>query len=148
MQITKILIRFARRILFGDKAHFLLNEYLNKQNRRITSSKSYFWCLCIERIIGLRFFKNEAGHRVTVNGSKIVKINPEYFLQGYTKSLVYAEKQVVENWASRLVFFWISLGIFCIIKCLFTKNSVRTTFFKHRTRYNPLKFIHLDLIYD
>ncbi|GFW95852.1 DUF4817 domain-containing protein [Trichonephila clavipes] len=116
----------------GVEAHFWLNGYVNKQNCRIWSEanpqvyvdtplhpdKLTVWCtLWAGGIIGPYFFKNDEGHNVTVN---------DYFLWGYVKSLVYADKpqtpdhlednirrvmadirpqileKVIENWMSRL----------------------------------------------
>ncbi|GFW50352.1 hypothetical protein TNCV_2886581 [Trichonephila clavipes] len=70
---------FHKRILFSDKAHFWLNGYVNKQNCRIWSEAK---CMSKHRYIqknllfgalyGLVefFFKNEEGHKVTVNGDR------------------------------------------------------------------------------
>ncbi|GFS81021.1 hypothetical protein TNCV_1223141 [Trichonephila clavipes] len=75
---------FHKRILFSDEAHFWLNGYVNKQNCRIWSEanpqvyvetplhpeKLTVWCA-----FGLveTFFKNDEGHKVTVNGNEILK---------------------------------------------------------------------------
>ncbi|GFW73602.1 hypothetical protein TNCV_1540571 [Trichonephila clavipes] len=99
-------------------------------------------------IIGPYFFKNDEGHNVTVNGDWyramitnffIPELNnhdvqEEYFLWGYVKSLVYADKpqtldhlednirrviadirpqmleKVIENWTSRLDYIRASRG--------------------------------------
>ncbi|GFW82758.1 putative transposable element [Trichonephila clavipes] len=199
-----------RRILFCDEAHFWLNGYVNKQNCRIWSEanpqvyvetplhpeKLTVWCaLWAGRIIGPYFFKNDEGHKVTVNGDRyramitnlfipelnnhdvqelwfqqdgatchaaratidllkdmfgdrlISRFGPvnwpprscdltplDYFLWGYVKSLVYADKpqtldylednirrviadirpqmleNVIENWTSRLNYIRASRG--------------------------------------
>ena len=67
-----------------NEANFWLNGYVNKKNSRIWSDynpqpivetplntqKVTVWCaLWAEGIIGPYFFKNEAGHNVTVNGA-------------------------------------------------------------------------------
>ncbi|GFU49754.1 hypothetical protein TNCV_2930351 [Trichonephila clavipes] len=77
---------FHKRILFSDKAHFLLNDYVNKQNCRIWSEanpqvyvetplhpeKLTVWCaLWAGGIIGPYFFKNDEGHNVTANGDRL-----------------------------------------------------------------------------
>ncbi|GFU98708.1 uncharacterized protein TNCV_112281 [Trichonephila clavipes] len=111
---------FHKRILFSDEAHFWLNGYVNKQNCRIWS---------------------EANPQVYVE----TPLHPEkltvwcalwadYFLWGYVKSLVYADKpqtldhledntrrviadirpqmleKVIENWTSRLDYIRASRG--------------------------------------
>ncbi|GFX22838.1 hypothetical protein TNCV_2605801 [Trichonephila clavipes] len=143
------MVHFHKRILFSDEAHFWLNGYVNKQNCRIWSEanpqvyvetplppeKLTIWCaLWAGGIIGPYFFKNDEGHNVTVNGDRPVNWPPrscdltplDYFLWGYVKSLVYADKpqtldhlednihrviadirpqmleKVIENWTSRL----------------------------------------------
>ncbi|GFS77410.1 transposable element Tc3 transposase [Trichonephila clavipes] len=195
---------FHKRILFSDEAHFWLNGYVNKQNRRV---KLIHKCMSKHRYIqknwlfgalyGLveSFFKNDEGHNVTVNGDRyramitnffipelnnndvqelwfqqdgatchtaratidllkdtfgdrlISRFGPvnrpprscdltplDYFLWGYVKSLVYADKpqtldhlednirrviadirpqmleKVIENWTSRLDYIRASLG--------------------------------------
>ncbi|GFW47802.1 hypothetical protein TNCV_2829901 [Trichonephila clavipes] len=111
---------FHKRILFSDEVHFWLNGYVNKQNCRIWS---------------------EANPQVYVE----TPLHPEkltvwcalwadYFLWGYVKSLVYADKpqtldhlednirrviadmrpqmleKVIENWTSRLDYIRASRG--------------------------------------
>ncbi|GFV75761.1 DUF4817 domain-containing protein [Trichonephila clavipes] len=76
---------FHKRILFSDEAHFWLNGYINKQNRRIWTEanpqvyvetplhpeKLTVWCaLWAGGIIGPYFFKNDEGHNVIVNGDR------------------------------------------------------------------------------
>ncbi|GFW34199.1 uncharacterized protein TNCV_384151 [Trichonephila clavipes] len=109
------------------------------------------WCaLWAGGIIGPYFFKNDEGHNVTVNGDHdrlISRFGPvnwpprscdltplDYFLWGYVKSLVYADKpqtldhlednirrviadirpqmleKVIENWTSRLGYIRASRG--------------------------------------
>ncbi|GFW79382.1 uncharacterized protein TNCV_2477891 [Trichonephila clavipes] len=141
---------FHKRILFSDEAHFWLNGYVNKQNCRICSEanpqvyvetplhpeKPTVWCaLWAGGIIGPYFFKNDEGHNVTVNGDRSCDLTPlDYFLWGYVKSLVYADKpqtldhlednirrviadirpqmleKVIENWTSRLDYIRASRG--------------------------------------
>ncbi|GFU26578.1 hypothetical protein TNCV_1837081 [Trichonephila clavipes] len=141
---------FHKRILFSDKVHFWMNGYVNKQNCRIWSEanpqvyvetplhpeKLSFWCaLWAGGIIGPYFFKNDECHNVTVNGDRFCDLTPlDYFLWGYVKSLVYADKpqtldllednicrfiadirpqmleKVIENWASRLDYIRASCG--------------------------------------
>ncbi|GFU59839.1 uncharacterized protein TNCV_4726071 [Trichonephila clavipes] len=100
---------FHKRILFSDEAHFWLNGYVNKQNCRIWS---------------------EANPQVPQRDSTPL----DYFLWGYVKSLVYADKpqkldhlednirrviadirpqileKVIENWTSRLDYIGASRG--------------------------------------
>ncbi|GFT73513.1 putative transposable element [Trichonephila clavipes] len=82
---------FHKRILFSDEAHFWLNSYVNKQNCRIWSEanpqvyvetplhpeKLTVWCL-----YGLveSFFKNDAGHNVTVNGDRYRAMITNFFI--------------------------------------------------------------------
>ncbi|GFY04016.1 DUF4817 domain-containing protein [Trichonephila clavipes] len=76
---------FHKRVLFSDEALFWLNGYVNKQNCRIWSEanpqvyvetplhpeKLTVWCaLWAGGIIGPYFFKNDEGHKVTVNGDR------------------------------------------------------------------------------
>ncbi|GFV31877.1 hypothetical protein TNCV_172151 [Trichonephila clavipes] len=98
--------------------------------------KLTFWCaLCAGGIIAPYFFKNDEGHNVTVNGDRSCDLTPlDYFLWGYVKSLVYADKpqtpdhlednirrfiadirpqmleKVIENWTSRLDYIRASRG--------------------------------------
>ncbi|GFX17390.1 transposable element Tc3 transposase [Trichonephila clavipes] len=149
------MVNFHKRILFSDEAHFWLNGYVNKQNCRIWSEanpqvyvetplhpeKLTVWCaLWAGGIIGPYFFKNDEGHNVTVNGRvnwppRSCDLTPlDYFLWGYVKSLVYADKpqtldhlegnirrviadirpqmleKVIENWTSRLDYIRASRG--------------------------------------
>ncbi|GFX46908.1 uncharacterized protein TNCV_4040521 [Trichonephila clavipes] len=106
---------FHKQILFSDEAHFWLNGYVNKQNCRIWS---------------------EANPQVPVNWPpRSCDLTPlDYFLWGYVKSLVYADKaqtldhlednirrviadirpqmleKVIENWTSRLDYIRASRG--------------------------------------
>ncbi|GFW53342.1 transposable element Tc3 transposase [Trichonephila clavipes] len=67
------MVDFDKRILFSEEAHFWLNGYVNKQNCRIWS---------------------EANPQVPVNWpSRSRDLTPlDYFLWGYVKSLVDADK--------------------------------------------------------
>ncbi|GFU76245.1 putative transposable element [Trichonephila clavipes] len=86
---------FHKRILFSDEAHFWLNGYLNKQNCRIWSEanpqeyvetplhpeKLTVWCaLWAAGIIGPYFFKNDEGHKVTVNGDRYRSMITNFFI--------------------------------------------------------------------
>ncbi|GFV69922.1 hypothetical protein TNCV_1982891 [Trichonephila clavipes] len=125
--------------------------YVNKQNCRIwvklihkcmskhryIQKKLTVWCaLWAGGIISPYFFKNDEGHNVTVNdGDRSCDLTPlDYFLWGYVKSLVYADKpqkpdylednirrviadirpqmleKVIENWTSRLDYIRASRG--------------------------------------
>ncbi|GFU24963.1 hypothetical protein TNCV_340051 [Trichonephila clavipes] len=107
---------FHKRILFSDEAHFWLNGYVNKQNCRIWSEanpqvyvetplhpeKLTVWCALWAGLVE-SFFKNDEGHNVSQ--CLISRFGPvnwpprswdltplDYFLLGYVKSLVYADK--------------------------------------------------------
>ncbi|GFU16263.1 putative transposable element [Trichonephila clavipes] len=86
---------FHKRILFSDEAHFWLNGYVNKQSCRIWSEanpqvyvettlhpeKLIVWCaLWAGGIIGPYFFKNDAGHNVTVNGDRYRAMITNFFI--------------------------------------------------------------------
>ncbi|GFV64849.1 putative transposable element, partial [Trichonephila clavipes] len=86
---------FHKRILLSDEAHFWLNDYVNKQNRRIWSEanpqeyvetplhpeKLTVWCaLWAGGIIGPYFFKNDEGHNVTVNGDRYRAMITNFFI--------------------------------------------------------------------
>ncbi|GFX67399.1 putative transposable element [Trichonephila clavipes] len=86
---------FHKRILFSDEAHFWLNGYVNKQNCHIWSEanphvyietplhpeKLTVWCaLWSALIIGPYFFKNNAGHNVTVNGDRYRVMITNFFI--------------------------------------------------------------------
>ncbi|GFW31609.1 uncharacterized protein TNCV_4682821 [Trichonephila clavipes] len=77
-----------------DEAHFWLNGYVNKQNCRIWSEanpqvyvetplhpeKLTVWCaLWAGGIIGPYFFKNDEGHKVTVNGDRYRAMITNFF---------------------------------------------------------------------
>ncbi|GFX60977.1 uncharacterized protein TNCV_2366551 [Trichonephila clavipes] len=141
----------------NDEAHFWLNGYVNKQNCHLWSEanpqvyvetplhpeKLTVWCaIWAGGITGPYFFKNDEGHNVTVNGFGPVNWPPrssdltplDYFLWGYVKSLVYADKpqtldhlddnirrviadirpqmleKVIESWTSRLDYIRASRG--------------------------------------
>ncbi|GFT13246.1 uncharacterized protein TNCV_4077031 [Trichonephila clavipes] len=104
------MVDFHKRILFSDEAHFWLNDYVNKQNCRIWSEAN-------------------------PQSPRFCDLTPlDYFLWGYVKSLVYADKpqtldhlednirrvianiqpqmleKVIENWTSRLDYIRASRG--------------------------------------
>ncbi|GFV60265.1 uncharacterized protein TNCV_4590911 [Trichonephila clavipes] len=107
---------FHKRILFSDEAHFWLNGYVNKQNCRIWSEanpqvyvetplhpeKLTVWCaLWAGGIIGPYFdlLKDTFGDRLISRFGPVnwpprsCDLTPlDYFLWGYVKSLVYADK--------------------------------------------------------
>ncbi|GFV14823.1 transposable element Tc3 transposase [Trichonephila clavipes] len=144
---------FHKRILFSDEAHFWLNGYVNKQNCRIWSeanpqvyvetplhpeklTKLWFQqddATCHTARATIDLLKDTFGDRLisrfgTVNWPpRSCDLTPlDYFLWGYVKSLVYADKpqtldhlednirrviadirpqileKVIENWTSRL----------------------------------------------
>ncbi|GFU91347.1 DUF4817 domain-containing protein [Trichonephila clavipes] len=129
------------------------------------SEKPTVWCtLWAGGIIGPYFFKNAEGHNVTVNGDRdrlISRFGPvnwpprsceltplDYFLWGYVKSLVYADKpqtldhlednirrviadirpqmleKVIENWNSRLDYIRASRGS-PMSEIIFKNNATR-----------------------
>ncbi|GFX37496.1 DUF4817 domain-containing protein [Trichonephila clavipes] len=90
-----IVPNFHKRILFSDEAHFWLNGYVNKQNCHIWSEanpqvyvetplhpeKLTVWCaLWAGGIIGPYFFKNDEGHKVTVNGHRYRAMITNFFI--------------------------------------------------------------------
>ncbi|GFY24891.1 uncharacterized protein TNCV_2690821 [Trichonephila clavipes] len=152
---------FHKRILFSDEAHFWLNGYVNKQNCRIWSEANpqvYVETpLHPEKLTELWFQKDGATchtARATIDllkdtfGDRLISrfgpvnwpprscdLTPlDYFLWGYVKSLVYADKpqtldhlednirrviadirpqmleKVIENWTSRLDYIRASRG--------------------------------------
>ncbi|GFX32815.1 histone-lysine N-methyltransferase SETMAR [Trichonephila clavipes] len=152
---------FHKRILFSDEAHFWLNGYVNKQNCRIWSeanSQVYVETpLHPEKLTELWFQQDGATchtARATIDllkdtfGDRLISrfgpvnwpprscdLTPlDYFLWGYVKSLVYADKpqtldhlednicrviadirpqmleKVIENWTSRLDYIRASRG--------------------------------------
>ncbi|GFV71263.1 DUF4817 domain-containing protein [Trichonephila clavipes] len=141
---------FHKRILFSDEAHFWLNSYVNKQNCRIWSEanpqvyvetplhpeKLTVWCaLWAGGIIGPYFFKNDDIVTPVNWPPRSCDLTPlDYFLWGYVKSLVYADKpqtldhlednirhviadirpqmleKVIGNWTSRLDYIRASRG--------------------------------------
>ncbi|GFX12100.1 transposable element Tc3 transposase [Trichonephila clavipes] len=143
------------RILFSDEAHFWLNGYVNKQNCRIWSEanpqayvetplhpeKLTVWCALRAARAIIDLLKDTFGDRLIsrfgpVNWPpKSCDLTPiDYFLWGYVKSLVYADKpqtldhlednirrvtanirsqileKVIENWMSRLDYIRASRG--------------------------------------
>ncbi|GFU81790.1 transposable element Tcb1 transposase [Trichonephila clavipes] len=152
---------FHKRILFSDEAHFWLNGYVNKQNCHIWSEANpqvYVETpLHPEKLAELWFQQDGATchtARATINllkdtfGDRLISrfgpvnwpprscdLTPlDYFLWGYVKSLVYADKpqtldhlednirsvmadirpqmleKVIENWTSRLDYIRASRG--------------------------------------
>ncbi|GFX18390.1 putative transposable element [Trichonephila clavipes] len=153
---------FHKRILFSNEAHFWLNGYVNKQNCRIWSEtnpqvyvetplhpeKLTVWCaLWAGGIIGPYFFKIDEG---LISRSGPVNWPPsscdltplDYFLWGYVKSLVYADKpqtldhlednirrviadirpqmleKVIENWTSDWTTSEPAVAVVCQKSCL------------------------------
>ena len=81
--------------MFSDEAHFWLNEYVNKQNSRIWDEKKLkelhdlpfhpekttVWCgLWGAGIIGLYFFKIDAGENGSVNGDRYRAMITDYLI--------------------------------------------------------------------
>ncbi|GFU73219.1 pogo transposable element with KRAB domain [Trichonephila clavipes] len=142
---------FHKRILFSDEAHFWLNGYVNKQNCRIWSEanpqvyietplhpeKLTVWCALwaggIIARVTIDLLKDTFGDRLISRFGPVnwpprsCDLTPlDYFLWGYVKSLVHADKpqtldhlednirrviadirpqmleKVIENWTSRL----------------------------------------------
>ncbi|GFU01350.1 DUF4817 domain-containing protein [Trichonephila clavipes] len=146
---------FHKRILFSDEAHFWLNGSVNKQNCRIWSEanpqvyvetplhpeKLTVWCALWAARAAIDLLKDTFGDRLI---SRFGPVNwpprscdltqLDYFLWGYVKSLVYADKpqtldhlednirrvianirpqmleKVIENWTSRLDYIRASRG--------------------------------------
>ncbi|GFW51848.1 uncharacterized protein TNCV_1187801 [Trichonephila clavipes] len=146
---------FHKRILFSDEAHFWLNGYVNKQNCCIWSEanpqvyvetplhpeKLTIWCALWAARATIDLLKDTFGDRLI---SRFGPVNwpprscdlipLDYFLWGYVKSLVYADKaqtldhlednirrviadirpqmleKVIENWTSRLDYIRASHG--------------------------------------
>ncbi|GFX98754.1 uncharacterized protein TNCV_1503311 [Trichonephila clavipes] len=138
---------FHKRILFSDETHFWLNGYVNKQNCRIWSEpnpqvfvktplhpeKLTVWCALWAG--GILFQKRCRPQRPVNWPPRSCDLTPlDYFLWGYVKSLVYADKpqtldhlednirrviadirpqmleKVIENWTSRLDYIRASRG--------------------------------------
>ncbi|GFU88533.1 uncharacterized protein TNCV_4442101 [Trichonephila clavipes] len=139
---------FHKRILFSDEAHFWMNGYVNKQNGRIWSEANpqELWfqqdgatCNTVRATIDL--LKDTFGERLISRFGPVnwpprsCDLTPlDYFLWGYVKSLVYADKpqtldhlednirrviadirpqmleKVIENWTSRLDYIRASRG--------------------------------------
>ncbi|GFU01883.1 transposable element Tc3 transposase [Trichonephila clavipes] len=143
---------FHKRFLFSDEAHFWLNGYVNKQNCRIWSEdnpqvyvetplhpeKLTLWfqqdgATCHTARATIDLLKDTFGDRLISRFGPVnwpprsCDLTPlDYFLWGYVKSLVYADKpqtldhlednirrviadirpqmleKVIENWTSRL----------------------------------------------
>ncbi|GFT25197.1 putative transposable element [Trichonephila clavipes] len=146
---------FYKRILFSDEVHFWLNGYVNKQNCRIWSEanpqvyvetplhqeKLTAWCALWAARATIDLLKDTFGdHLISRFGhvnwpARSCDLTPlDYFLWGYVKSLVYADKpqtldhlednirrviadirpqmleKVIENWTSRLDYIRASRG--------------------------------------
>ncbi|GFY26286.1 putative transposase [Trichonephila clavipes] len=150
---------FHKRVLFSDEAHFWLSGHVNKQNCRIWSEanpqvyvetplhpeKLTVWCaLWAGGIIAratIDLLKDTFGDRLISRFGPVnwpprsCDLTPlDYFLWGYVKSLVYADKpqtldplednirrviadirpqmleKVIENWTSRLDYIRASRG--------------------------------------
>ncbi|GFV68051.1 uncharacterized protein TNCV_1873331 [Trichonephila clavipes] len=133
---------FHKRILFSDETHFWLNGYVNKQNCRIWSvwfQQDGATCHTARATIDL--LKDTFGNRLISRFGPVnwpprsCDLTPlDYFLWGYVKSLVYADKpqtldhlednirrviadirpqmleKVIENWTSRLDYIRASHG--------------------------------------
>ncbi|GFU98025.1 histone-lysine N-methyltransferase SETMAR [Trichonephila clavipes] len=152
---------FHKRILFSDEAHFWLNGYVNKQNCRIWSEANpqvyvktplhpekltELWfqqdgATCHTALATIDLLKGTFGDRLISRFGPVnwpprsCDITPlDYFLWGYVKSLVFADKpqtlnhlednirrviadirpqmleKVIENWTSRLDYIRASRG--------------------------------------
>ncbi|GFX33678.1 uncharacterized protein TNCV_1933451 [Trichonephila clavipes] len=98
---------FHKRILFSDEAHFWLNGYVNKQSCRIWSEanpQSELWfqqdgATCHTARAAIDLLKDTFGDRLISRFGPVDRpprscdLTPlDYFLWGYVKSLVYADK--------------------------------------------------------
>ncbi|GFV52000.1 uncharacterized protein TNCV_1323531 [Trichonephila clavipes] len=97
---------FHKRILFSDEAHFWLNGYFNKQNCSICSEANPQVAVVPTRRRNMshrschnRFLNDTLGDRPNFTfwtcelASRSIDLIPlDYFLWGYVKSLVYADK--------------------------------------------------------
>ncbi|GFX02520.1 DUF4817 domain-containing protein [Trichonephila clavipes] len=150
---------FHKRILFSDEAHFWLNGYVNKQNCHIWSEANpqvyvetpldpekltvlcALWAGGIIACATIDLLKDTFGDRLISRFGPVnwpprsCDVTPlDYFLWGYVKSLVYADKpqtldhlednirrviadirpqmleKVIENWTSRLDYIRASRG--------------------------------------
>ncbi|GFV77458.1 DUF4817 domain-containing protein [Trichonephila clavipes] len=139
---------FYKRILFSDEALFWLNGYVNKQNCRIRSEANpqELWfqqdgATCHTARATIDLLKDTLGDRLISRFGpanwppRSCDLTPlDYFLWGYVKSLVYADKpqtldhlednlrrviadirpqmleKVIENWTSRLDYIRASRG--------------------------------------
>ncbi|GFT28512.1 DUF4817 domain-containing protein [Trichonephila clavipes] len=149
------MVDFHKRILFSDEAHFWLNGYVNKQNCRIWSEanpqvyvetplhpeKLTVWCALWAARATIDLLKYTFDDRLISRFGPVnwpprsCDLTPlDYFLWGYVKSLVYADKpqtldhlednirrviadirpqmleKVIENWTSRLDYIRASRG--------------------------------------
>ncbi|GFS51303.1 uncharacterized protein TNCV_3533542 [Trichonephila clavipes] len=94
---------FNKRILFSDEAHFWLNGYVNKQNCRIWSEANPQFqqdgATCHTARATIDLLKDTLGDRLISRFGPMnwpprsCDLTPlDYFLWGYVKSLVYADK--------------------------------------------------------
>ncbi|GFU11923.1 uncharacterized protein TNCV_1483921 [Trichonephila clavipes] len=93
---------FHKRILFSDEAHFRLNGYVNKQNCRIWSEGAVVATrprTCHTARATIDLLKDTLGDRLISRFGPVnwpprsCNLTPlNYFLWGYVKSLVYADK--------------------------------------------------------
>ncbi|GFU78959.1 transposable element Tc3 transposase [Trichonephila clavipes] len=156
------MVDFHKRILFSDEAHFWLNGYVNKQNCRIWSEANpqvyvetplhpekltvccALWAdgsTCHKARATIDLLKDTFGDRLISRFGPVnwpprsCDLTPlDYFLRGYVKSLVYADKpqtldhlednirrviadiraqmleKVIENWTFRLDYIRASRG--------------------------------------
>ncbi|GFT07894.1 uncharacterized protein TNCV_1214641 [Trichonephila clavipes] len=171
------MVDFHKRILFSDEAHLWLNGYVNKQNCRIWSEANPqvyvetplhpdLWELwfqqdgatCHTARATIDLLKDTLGDRLISRFGPVnwpprsCDLTPlDYFLWGYVKSLVYADKpqtldhlednirrvivdirpqmleKVIENWTSRLDYIEPAVVVLCqksYLKC----NSTRLSF--------------------
>ncbi|GFW28953.1 uncharacterized protein TNCV_202761 [Trichonephila clavipes] len=77
------MVEFHKRILFSDEAHFWLNGYVNKQNCRI-------WSEANPQMFGDRLISRFGPVSWPPRSCDLTPL--DYFLWGYVKSLVYADK--------------------------------------------------------
>ncbi|GFW18823.1 uncharacterized protein TNCV_5132761 [Trichonephila clavipes] len=145
---------FHKRILFSDEAHFWLNGYVNKQNGRIWNEANpqnnhdvqelgfqQDGATCHTARAAIDLLKDTLGDRLISRFGPVnwpprsCDLTPlDYFLWGYVKALVYADKpqtldhlednirrviadirpqmleKVIENWTSRLDYIRASRG--------------------------------------
>ena len=117
---------FYRKIVYSDEAHIWLNGFVNKPNMRYWSDSNphvlhessvhpekitVWFGLWAGGVIGPYFFRDDHGRHVTVNGNRYRSMITEYvwpqlddmtcgsnyFLWGYVKSMVYANKPATNS---------------------------------------------------